>query len=47
MNLATTIKQLESLKKSCQGCVVGPWDVPALLDWLKELRKLRRRKAKK
>ena len=47
MNLKTTVKELEELKKSGLGCTVSPWDLPALLDWLKELQKLRKKKAKK
>jgi hypothetical protein len=47
MNLKTTVKELEELKESGLGCTVSPWNLPALLDWLKELQKLRKRKAKK
>jgi hypothetical protein len=47
MNLKTTVKELEELKEAGLGCSVSPWDLPALLDWLKELQKLRKRKAKK
>lgn len=47
MNLKTTIKELEFAKRSGLGCTLSPWDLPALLDWLKELQKLRKRKAKK
>lgn len=47
MNLKTTVKQLEELKESGLGAVLEPWDIPALLDWLKELQKLRKRKSKK
>ena len=47
MNRKITVKELEELKASGLGCTVAPCDLPDLLDWLKELRKLRKRKAKK
>ncbi len=46
MNLKTTVKELEQLRACGFGCTISPWDLPTVLDWLKELQKLRKRKAK-
>jgi len=47
MNLKTTIEKLEQLDSAGFGCTISPWDLPTVLSWLKELQKLRKRKAKK